>query len=185
MLEHLEPGMTILSSTGEAFTVSEALAAEFEPGDTIIANPHAGLLRIPAQERRIASESVAECAAAFEAMDSVTDDQIVAFFHKFADALADDKLWGQIETVNDADVADAKSRGRSTTRLAVSGTMRQNMIDGLRGWATTPSRRDAILEAIDHAPIRPGCNPHGRQRLYDSHALGHYMTRSLDLRVRQ
>jgi glutamate-5-semialdehyde dehydrogenase len=32
--------------------------------------------------------------------------------------------------------------------------MRQNMTDGLRGWATTPSRRDAILDEIDHDGFR-------------------------------
>lgn len=154
MLDHLEPGTTILSASGEAFTVTAALAAQFEPGDSIIANSAAGLLRIPAREREIASESVAACAAAFEAMDSVGDEQIVAFFGNFAEGLADDTLWASIAEVNAADVANAKARGRSTTRLVVSDKMRQNMIDGLRGWAAMPSRRDAILEQIDHDEFR-------------------------------
>jgi glutamate-5-semialdehyde dehydrogenase len=154
MLEHLEEGTTILSPTGEAFTVDGPLASEFEPGDSIIANPHAGLLRIPAAQAQIARDSVAQCVAAFEAMDSVADEQIITFFHKFADALADDELWRQVEKVNAVDVLAAKARGRSTTRLEVSDKMRQNMIDGLRLWATTPSRRDAVLEDIDHDGFR-------------------------------
>ncbi|MDP6377720.1 MAG: glutamate-5-semialdehyde dehydrogenase [Pseudomonadales bacterium] len=146
--------MTVLSSTGEVFTVSERLAAEFEPGDTIVANSQAGLLRIPAREQQIASDAVTACAASFEAMDSVSDAQIVSFFHAFASALADDGVWDRIVGVNAADVEAARARGRSTTRLAVSEAMRQNMIEGLRGWATTPSRRDAVLEKIDHEGFR-------------------------------
>ena len=73
-------------------------------------------------------------------MDAINDAQIVDFFHKFAGALADDDIWTQIQRVNDEDVASAKTRGRSTTRLQVSSAMRANMIEGLSGWATTPTR---------------------------------------------
>ena len=154
MLERLEAGTTILSATGETFVVDDALAREFEPGDRLVANAHAGVLRIPGSEQHIAADALTHCAAAFEAMDSVTDDQIVGFFHTFADALGDDDVWRQIEAVNAADVEAARARGRSTTRLVVSDQMRQNMVAGLRGWAGTPSRRDAVLETVEHEGFR-------------------------------
>ena len=154
MSDSLEAGTRILSATGESFTISESLAAEFEPGDRLVANAQAGLLRIPAHEQRVAAHSVANCAAAFEAMDSVTDEQIVDFFQRFAQALSDDSIWSQIQAVNDTDVQDAKARGRSTTRLVVSDKMRQNMIEGLLGWCATPSRRDNVLETVEHDGFR-------------------------------
>lgn len=150
MLEQLKAGTTILSATGEAFTVDEQLASDFEPGDTVIANAQAGLLRIPARERDITDAAVAQCASAFEDMDTVSDAQIIAFFHGFADALASDEIWQSIESVNARDVEDARARGRSTTRLAVSEQMRAKMIEGLRGWAETPTRRDSVMETVDH-----------------------------------
>ena len=52
-LQSIEPGMTILSPSGEAHTVTQELAQAFEPGDRLVANAQAGLLRIPAAERRI------------------------------------------------------------------------------------------------------------------------------------
>ncbi len=150
MLEKITAGTTVLSATGDVYTVDEATAAAYQPGDLLVANPQAGLLRIPAMERRITDEAVTACAAAFDQMDAVSDAQIVDFFHKFATALADDDVWAQIQRVNDEDVASAKKRGRSTTRLAVSAAMRANMIEGLNGWATTPTRRDQVMETISH-----------------------------------
>ena len=148
MLEKITAGTTVLSATGDVYTVDEATAAAYQPGDLLVANPQAGLLRIPATERRITDEAVTACAAAFDQMDAVSDAQIVDFFHKFATALADDDVWAQIQRINDADVASAKKRGRSTTRLAVSEAMRANMIEGLNGWATTPTRRDQVMETV-------------------------------------
>ncbi|MGI9596328.1 MAG: aldehyde dehydrogenase family protein, partial [Acidimicrobiales bacterium] len=51
---------------------------------------------------------------------------------------------------NEADVADARRRGRSTTRLELSDTMRADMIGGLRMWRDAPAERDTVVEAIDH-----------------------------------
>lgn len=154
MLEQIAAGTTILSANGEAYTVDEALAAEYQPGDLLVANAAAGLLRIPAEERAITDAAVGACASAFDEMDAVSDAQIVDFFGRFAAALADDSIWAQIQQVNAEDVETAKARGRSTTRLTVSEQMRQNMIEGLNGWAATPTRRDQIMETIHHEGFR-------------------------------
>ncbi len=153
-LTQIAAGTTILSASGETFTVDETLAAAYQPGDLIVANATAGLLHIPAAERNTTDHAVGACAAAFEQMDAVSDAQIVDFFDKFGAALADDDVWAQIEQVNAEDVASAKARGRSTTRLVVSDAMRQNMIDGLNGWAATPTRRDQVMETIQHDGFR-------------------------------
>lgn len=153
MSDALVAGTTVLSPSGLAHTVSELLAAEFEPGDRLIATDD-GLLRIPAQDHQIATHAVSACHEAFNDMGAVTNDQVVDFYHRFGAALADDAIWAQIESVNEHDVVKARERGRSTTRLAVSDKMRQGMIDGLNGWASMPSQRDAVLETIDHDDFR-------------------------------
>src|SRR6202012_253362 len=54
---------------------------------------------------------------AFGAMGQVSDEQISRFFDQFAARLADDAAWAAIARANDDDVARAKAKRRSTTRL--------------------------------------------------------------------
>ena len=54
---------------------------------------------------------------------------------------------------NAADVAAAKRKGRSTTRLVASEKLRRGMIDGLRGWATAPSRRGEVRRRCARASL--------------------------------
>ena len=145
-------GTVVLGSDGRAFTVDDALAAAFGEGDRLVADASAGLLRIPATQLALAGAAVDEAVDAFRAMHGVPDDAIAAFYGCAAAALQDDDLWREVSQVNAADVVSARRRGRSTTRLAVSPTMRENMIAGLRAWAAMPTRRGAVLETVR----RPG-----------------------------
>ena len=150
----LVPGTTLLSPDGAVLTVNADLAAAYRDGDRLVASPVAGLMRIPAAELATARAAVDAAAQAFSAMHDVTDDAIVAFYGHAAAALGDDAVWDEIARINGEDVASARERGRSTTRLAVSGDMRRRMIEGLHGWAAAPSRRGALLEALDHDGFR-------------------------------
>ncbi len=154
MLDQLTAGTTVLSAAGKTFQVSESLARDFCPGDSVIANDVAGLMLIPAQEQALATQAVDRAIAAFEQMEAASDEQLVAFFHHCATLLGDQSVWQKIVAVNQVDLANAKARGRSTTRLAVSEQMRGNMIEGLQGWASMASRRDAVLETIAHDGFR-------------------------------
>ena len=147
-MQELKPGTTILASDGAAFVVDEALATAFRPGDRVVADATAGLLHIPATESASARTAVDAANSAFTAMHGVADAAIVDFYGHAAAALEDDAVWARIAEVNATDVADARRRGRSTTRLAVSDAMREKMIAGLRGWAEAPSRRGAVLETM-------------------------------------
>lgn len=149
-MDTLQPGTTILAADGQAFTVDERLASEFRPGDRLVANGDAGLLRIPAKELRTATAAVDAAASAFEAMAAVNDDRVIDFYDQAAALLADESVWQRVAEVNAGDVEDARRRGRSTTRLGVSDAMRGKMIDGLRGWAAMPTRRGAVLETVRH-----------------------------------
>lgn len=131
--------------------VSDELAAAFTQGDRLVVVHETGdLLHIPAAEHRQVSAAVGSAVAAFAELASAGDDQITAFFAGFADRLADDDLFAAIAAANGRDVARAAGRGRSTTRLELTATMRAGMIDGLRVWQHAAAARDRQLGVHDH-----------------------------------
>lgn len=153
-MNSLTPGTTLLSPDGAALTVDAELAAAYRDGDRLVANPVGGLMHIPEAELVTSRVAVDAAVRAFDAMLDVPDEAIVAFYGHAAAALEDDCLWGEIAGINARDVASARERGRSTTRLAVSEVMRDRMVEGLRGWAEAPSRRGAVLETVEHEGFR-------------------------------
>jgi len=150
-LDHLTAGMPILFGGDSLSLVSEDLAARFQAGDSLLVMQDTGaLLHIPAAVRALAARAVERAHEAFAQMGAVSDDQITAFFQGFADRLADEAVWAQIAEANGRDVDQARSRGRSTTRLAVSPAMRRDMIAGLQEWAAAGGGRGRVLERIEH-----------------------------------
>lgn len=141
---------------GDRFTVvSDELAAAFSPGDALVVLQDAGdLLHVPAADRRAAGQAVGSAVDAFARMGEVTDEQVSAFFDAFAAALESDERFAPIASANAADVEDARSRGRSVTRLALSEKMRAGMIEGLRVWRDMPTIRGQVRRTIEHAQWR-------------------------------
>ena len=68
-LSQLTAGMPVVSPNGEVFRVDEQLAASFEPGDALVANAFAGLLRIPGAITATVDAAMTECAHAFSRMN--------------------------------------------------------------------------------------------------------------------
>ncbi len=135
--------------------VSKSLAEAFKPGDSLAVSPKTGdLLHIPAAEQAIATDAVSSALDAFQKMGSVSDAQIARFFESFAANLENDATWHLIQDINEKDVAAAKARGRSTTRLEATERLRAGMIEGLRGWVAATSRRGQILETVQHEGFR-------------------------------
>jgi glutamate-5-semialdehyde dehydrogenase len=150
-LETLTPGMAIPYGGDRLAVVSDALAAAFKPGDSLVVAQDSGaLLRIPAEVRAIAGQAVGRAHDAFGRMAAVSDEQITRFFELFAANLEDDARWAVITDANAADVARAQARGRSTTRLAVNPGLRRDMIAGLREWRDARSSRGRVLERVEH-----------------------------------
>lgn len=116
------------------------------PDITIKVHATGDALVVPEAELGVASEAVERAYAAFQQMSAVTDEQISEFFRSFADRLGDDSVWSSIVAANEADVDDARARGRSITRLVAGAQMRDVMIEGLLGWAKAPSRRGELIE---------------------------------------
>lgn len=129
--------------------VSDELAAEFKAGDSLIVLQHSGeLVHIDAEAGSTATEAVDAAVEAFAAMGSVSDSQITHFYEGFASALGDDTSFAPIAEANERDVASARERGRTATRLILDGAMRKGMIEGLRGWAGAPSDRGRVVDTV-------------------------------------
>ena len=131
--------------------VGEGLAAAFSPGDSLIVVQDTGdLLHVPAAEQRAAQQAVDAAAGAFAAMGAVDDGAVDAFYEHFADALADDDTFAPIAAANEANVARARERGRSTTRLVLSDKMRADMVAGLRAWTRASGGRGDVVATHEH-----------------------------------
>jgi glutamate-5-semialdehyde dehydrogenase len=150
-LEALAPGQAIPFGGDRVAYVSPELAAAFRRGDRLVVVQDTGdLLHVPGQEQAAAEAAVARAVTAFARMGEVTDAAIATFFEAFARRLEDDAVWARIAAANAADVASAKARGRSTTRLAASDAMRADMVAGLRAWHDAEPPRGRVLEQIEH-----------------------------------
>lgn len=150
-LENLAPGMPIVWGGSRISRVSEELARAFEPGDSLIVMQTDGtLLHVSATEQAIATRAVDAASEAFDQMGRMTDDRISEFYEMFAASLADDNSFGPIAAANRSDVARARSRGRSATRLVLGETMRSEMIEGLRSWRDAPTGRGSVVETTRH-----------------------------------
>ncbi len=151
-LDRLVPGTLIPFGGNRAVAVSFELAAAFCPGDHLLVVQESGaLLRIPAAQKVLAAAAVDRAVAAFAALREVSDAMITQFFERFAARLGDDAVWDAIANANSRDVESARHAGRSTTRLAVSGKMRADMIAGLHVWRDEAGGRGRVLTRIAHA----------------------------------
>jgi glutamate-5-semialdehyde dehydrogenase len=150
-LTRLQAGMQFLYAGNRVATVTEALAAAFAPGDRLVVVQTTGdILHIPAQAWTVAHDAVGAAAGAFADMGTVTDAQISAFYEAFAGRLENDATFAPIAEANAADVATARERGRTTTRLLLSEGMRAGMVSGLRMWRDAPGGRGAVVEKVEH-----------------------------------
>lgn len=150
-LEALTEGMLIPFGGDKVTQVTADLAAAFEAGDRLVIVQDSGaLLHIPAAEGAIAEASVSAAANAFAAMGTVSDDAITAFYGAFAARLESEESFAPIAEANQADIASAQQRGRTTTRLELTAAMRADMIAGLHTWANARSTRNQVEETITH-----------------------------------
>jgi glutamate-5-semialdehyde dehydrogenase len=150
-LTSLTAGQPLLVGGDRVTTVPAELAARFRPGDALVVLQDTGdLLHLPAAERAAARDAVDAAVAAAEVMGGVDDAAIDAFYAAFADRLEHEASFAPIAAANAADVAAAQARGRSTTRLVLSPTMRADMVAGLRAWRGVPGGRGTVVRTVRH-----------------------------------
>lgn len=150
-LETLEAGMPVVFGGDRVATVSAELAAAFVAGDALLVEEVTGeLLHVPARARLAARDAVDTAVEAFARLGAVPDSAVDRFFTGFADRLAEPSVVAAIGRANEQDVASARARGRSTTRLVLSERMRADMIAGLRGWTTIAGARGEVVARFEH-----------------------------------
>jgi glutamate-5-semialdehyde dehydrogenase len=150
-LHSLPEGALVLVGGDRVVRVGAELAAAFGPGDRLVAVDGTGdLLHITAADAALVDRAVGAAAAAFSSLPAVSDDAITAFYAAFARRIDDDAAFASVLAANAADVADARRRGRSTTRLELTARMRADMAAGLRVWRDAPLRRDRPVETVHH-----------------------------------
>jgi len=151
IITQLTAGMPLVYGGNRITHVPEELAKSFRPGDRLIVVESTGdLLHIPADEQRIAAQAVDRAVHAFQQMGAISDEAITYFYEAFAARLESEEAWNPIQKANAEDVARARARGRSTTRLEATEKMRRDMIAGLREWRDAAPRRGQIIETIEH-----------------------------------
>lgn len=148
-------GLRLLYAGNRFTVVPDAIADAFQPGDQLVVIQTDGtVLHIPAAMHTLVDQAVQRAKVAFQHLATLDDSRIDQFYAAFAARLADGALWQFIQEANQADVARATARGRSTTRLVATAGMRARMIEGLQMWRSLPSRRDAVQEVVAHAGWR-------------------------------
>jgi len=135
---------------GKLINIGSAIADQFSDGDRIVASTDGQLMLIPKTEIDIVGQVVELSQRAFSLLQSASDDQISTFFRLFADRLADDVLMAEVLVANENDVEQAKQRGRSTTRLGLTPSMRKDMIDALGLWQDMVAVQDHLVH-IEHS----------------------------------
>lgn len=150
-LTRLAVGQEIVYGGDRVTVVPDELARTFCAGDKLVIVQESGaLLHIPHSQHLLVSSAIDRAIDAFHALATRTDEQISDFFHRFADLIDDDKAFGAVLEANHRDLESATERRRSTTRLELSSSMRAGMSAGLRGWATSATRREQRVSSIDH-----------------------------------
>lgn len=150
-LTGLTAGQQVVFAGDRVATVPADLAAAFAPGDALLVDDGTGeLLHVPAAARAAARSAVDAAVEAAAALGAHDDAAVDAFLIGFADRLADDGAFAPVAAANAADVAAARDRGRSTTRLVLSDRMRADMVAGLRGWTAVRGARGEVVGTRAH-----------------------------------
>ncbi len=155
VLDSLVPGQIVVYGGNKTVVVSTALAEAFTAGDHLVVVGTSGaLLHIPSADQTLVESAMGRAHSAFAALANIADESISAFYDIFAGLLGDDANFSAIAAANSDDVADARHRGRSSTRLELTATMRADMIAGLHGWRDTPGLRGNVVETVEHTGWR-------------------------------
>ncbi|MDX2379126.1 MAG: aldehyde dehydrogenase family protein [Acidimicrobiia bacterium] len=150
-LECLTAGQQIPFGGDRVTSVSEELAAAFEPGDRLVVVQDTGaLLHVPRAEHELVTSCVSDAVDGFAQLARCPDGAVTSFFDRFAAHLSDERSFAPVAAANAADVASAAQRGRSTTRLVLGDRMRAEMVAGLEGWRDSAGRRDETVRTIEH-----------------------------------
>jgi len=131
--------------------VTAEFASSLKEGDQVLALSGSGeLRRLPKHVVELVDGAVSKAINAFEQLSSVSDQAIDQFFELASIALLDDAVFAHVQSANIADVESAQSRGRSTTRLQLTESMRKDMVSALTMWRDAPMSRNRVVSRLEH-----------------------------------
>jgi glutamate-5-semialdehyde dehydrogenase len=137
-------GKTILTVSGE-------FASSLKHGDEVLGVASTGALRrIPHAVSELVDASIGRAVHAFEELALTSAEQVNDFFRYSSELLSRDEVFELIREANDADVASARERGRSTTRLVLDEKMRSDMISAFAMWRSAEVDRSVLVETTKH-----------------------------------
>jgi glutamate-5-semialdehyde dehydrogenase len=146
----LQAGDRVLVGTS-LISVEEAFAQSLQPGDTVLGIATTGQLRrIAFDVQELVSSAVSQALEGFRLLQNVSPEQVDAFFAMAASRLGDDVVFQNIADANKSDVESATQKGRSTTRLILSGKMREDMIAAFRMWESAEMAPSTVIDSVEH-----------------------------------
>ncbi len=151
-LERLEPGQPIVFGGDRVTPVPAELAAAFRPGDRLVVVQETGdLLHVPAADHAAATHGGRRRRRRLRRPRTLlrrADQRLLRAVRRGASPTTTSPPRSSRPTKPTSRTAEAA--GRSTTRLVMTPTMRDDMIPGLRGWRDAELRRDEPVERVDH-----------------------------------
>jgi glutamate-5-semialdehyde dehydrogenase len=135
---------------GEPVRVGTEIASRFRPGDRLFGVEGGRILHVPSETDVRVRDAVDRAARAFDDLQSRDQDQVTLFFDLLASALLDEKVVACLRSANASDLARARSKGRSTTRLELTDTMLAAMVDALRLWRDSVERPNEVERTVAH-----------------------------------
>ncbi len=131
--------------------VDSVFTSQLQDNDRVLAVAStATLKRIPHQVHNLVETAVSGAVEAFAGLAKATDEAITTFFNEAASLLADETVFSRVRAANEADIESARSRGRSTTRLVLSDSMRLDMIAAFQMWRDIQTGRERTIESVSH-----------------------------------
>lgn len=135
---------------GKPIVIDEAIVDNFEDGDTLFGLSGGQILHVKSDILRLVGKSVSAAQSAFRDLGSCSAEQISLFYSLFAKKLIDPVIRENLLAANSLDVQSATIRNRQTTRLLLTNTVLDAMVDALHIWENTPQTTGRIVERVEH-----------------------------------
>jgi glutamate-5-semialdehyde dehydrogenase len=143
--------MQLIYDGNKVYTVTDDVAQQFSAGDQLVfVRGFDAPIIIPKTSIDLVAADIQAATNGFYALSQVSDDAINDFYDAFSRNLNDDAIWSKIQAVNDDDVAAAKAKGRSITRLIADGKCRETMVSGLLNFKQQQVQRVSAISEVHH-----------------------------------
>jgi glutamate-5-semialdehyde dehydrogenase len=135
---------------GRPVEVGFQIADSFKNGDQLIGLADGTILHIRLEDRNLCFAATEAARTAFSDLSACGNVQIDNFFASFSAALMDPDVRRKLLSANAQDVASAQERRRSTTRLLLTTSMLELMVDALKIWEDFEQNSGKVIDRVSH-----------------------------------